>query len=265
MHKNAYFLVKFCKIFPGACPRTPRMVVPSALPSKLIFDVTRLWRNLPPLGNFLRTSLQILHAALSRSYQAVVFFIFYGKVHKFSSCLAFLGKLSRVWPAEVIISSSRDQGRNEVKRRPGQKANLAPQYSNLRSFGSNSTLLKKVIVTLLGLFGSSRSHSSHPRVIQRPGNGAPLAHPRYAPARDRQSAWADKKFFFRQTLYHQERKVSSCVTDCTRSWTDESCWQCNCNKSKSKCPAALLHLRSVTWKTCLLLNNFLFASSVVRS
>jgi len=38
-------------------PGLPRMVVPSALPLKLICDVTRLWRNFAPLGNFLRTPL----------------------------------------------------------------------------------------------------------------------------------------------------------------------------------------------------------------
>jgi len=39
-------------------PDAPRMVVPSALPLKLICDVTRLWRNFGlPLGNVLRTPL----------------------------------------------------------------------------------------------------------------------------------------------------------------------------------------------------------------
>ena len=46
--------------------------------------------------------------------------------------------------------------------------------SNLRSFGSKSTLLKKVLVRLLRLFGVPRSDSA-------PGNCAPLALPRYAP------------------------------------------------------------------------------------
>ena len=55
------------------------------------------------------------------------------------------------------------QGRNEVRWRPGQEASLAPQCSNLRSFGSKRTVLKKVLVTLLGLFGASHSHSAPPQ------------------------------------------------------------------------------------------------------
>ena len=40
--------MKFCKILPGGCPRTPRIVLPSALPLMLICDVTRLWQNFAP-------------------------------------------------------------------------------------------------------------------------------------------------------------------------------------------------------------------------
>jgi len=49
------------------------------------------------------------------------------------------------------------QGRNEVRWRPGQEASLAPPCSKLRSFGSKFTVLQKVLVTLLGLFGARRS------------------------------------------------------------------------------------------------------------
>jgi len=45
-------------------------------------------------------------------------------------------------------------GRNEVTWRQGQEAGLAPPCSNLRSFGSKCTVLKKVFVTLLGLYGT---------------------------------------------------------------------------------------------------------------
>jgi len=38
------------------------MVVPSALLQKLICDVTRFWRNFGPLGNFLRTPLDVAQA-----------------------------------------------------------------------------------------------------------------------------------------------------------------------------------------------------------
>ena len=46
------------------------------------------------------------------------------------------------------------QGRNEVRWRPGQEASSTPPCSNLRSFGSKCTVLKKIFVTLLGLFGA---------------------------------------------------------------------------------------------------------------
>jgi len=55
------------------------------------------------------------------------------------------------------------QGRIKVRWRPGKEASLAPPCSNLRSFGSKCTVLKKVLVTLLRLFGA-------PAVIHRPGN-----------------------------------------------------------------------------------------------
>jgi len=55
------------------------------------------------------------------------------------------------------------QGRNEIRWRPGQEASLAHQCSNLRSFGSKFTALKKVLATMLGLSAPTavirRSHS----------------------------------------------------------------------------------------------------------
>jgi len=54
------------------------------------------------------------------------------------------------------------QGRNEVRWCPGQEASLAPPCSNLMSFGSKCTVLKKVLLTLLGHFGASRSDSAPP-------------------------------------------------------------------------------------------------------
>jgi len=53
---------------------------------------------------------------------------------------------------------------------PMQEASLEPPCSNLKSFGSKCTVLKKVLVTLLGLFGA-------PIVIRRPGNCAPIVAP----------------------------------------------------------------------------------------
>jgi len=46
------------------------------------------------------------------------------------------------------------QGGNEVRWHPGQEASLPPPCYNLKSFASKSTVLKKVIVTLLALFGA---------------------------------------------------------------------------------------------------------------
>jgi len=50
-----------------------------------------------------------------------------------------------------------NQGRDEVRWRPGHEASLAPPYWNLRSFGSKFALLKKVLVTLLGLLDPPQS------------------------------------------------------------------------------------------------------------
>jgi len=54
---------------------------------------------------------------------------------------------------DYLLESPYLQGRNEVGWRPGHEASLAPSCLNLRSSGSKSTVLKKVLVTLLGLFG----------------------------------------------------------------------------------------------------------------
>ena len=45
------------------------------------------------------------------------------------------------------------QGRNEVRWRLGRETSLAPPCSNLRFFGNKCTVLKKVLMTLLWLFG----------------------------------------------------------------------------------------------------------------
>jgi len=42
------FSCNFANFFRGHAPVHPRMVVPSALPLKLIRDVTRFWRNFAP-------------------------------------------------------------------------------------------------------------------------------------------------------------------------------------------------------------------------
>jgi len=48
-----------------------------------------------------------------------------------------------------------------VRWRPGQETSLAPPCSNLRSFGSKCTVMKKGLVILLG-------HHGTPAVIWRP-------------------------------------------------------------------------------------------------
>ena len=49
------------------------------------------------------------------------------------------------------------QGRNEVRCRPRQEASLALQYLNLSSFESKFSVLKKVLVTFLGLVCTPQS------------------------------------------------------------------------------------------------------------
>jgi len=44
------------------------------------------------------------------------------------------------------------RGRNKVRWRLGKETSLAPPCSNLRSFGSKCTVLKKVLMTILWLF-----------------------------------------------------------------------------------------------------------------
>jgi len=49
---------------------------------------------------------------------------------------------------QYLENRKRWQGRNQVRWRTGQEASLAPPCSNLRSFGSKCTALKKVFTTL---------------------------------------------------------------------------------------------------------------------
>jgi len=59
-----------------------------------------------------------------------------------------------------LVKMCGNQGRNEVRLRPGQEARLAPPRSNLRSFGSKCTPLKKVLAILLGLSDAPCSDSA---------------------------------------------------------------------------------------------------------
>jgi len=110
--------------------------------------------------------------------------------------LTCFARVCRIFISEVSESQcGSNQGRNEVIWRPGKKTNSAPPWSyrlphgrslatlrsNLSYFEGKFTVLKKVLVTLLGLFGASRNNSaplqwsSDPVVNLRPGNCAPFA------------------------------------------------------------------------------------------
>jgi len=67
---------------------------------------------------------------------------------------SFVTRAFRGTCASVEMLKGYMQRRNEVRWRPGQEASLAPPCSNLKSFGSKYTVLKKVLVTLMGLLGA---------------------------------------------------------------------------------------------------------------
>jgi len=72
------------------------------------------------------------------------------------------------------------QGRNEVRWRPGQEAKFGAPCSNLRSFGSKCTVLKKVLVTFLKLFDAP-AVMRRPHDDSAPGELFPLAPPSLHP------------------------------------------------------------------------------------
>jgi len=72
------------------------------------------------------------------------------------------------------------QGRNEVRWSPGQEATSAPPCSKLRSFGSQCTVVKKVLLTLLGIFRTPRSGSA-PHSDSAPWLLCPFAPPSLRP------------------------------------------------------------------------------------
>ena len=58
---------------------------------------------------------------------------------------------SRLRSSSTLYDIQSDQGRTKVRCCPGQETNLAPSCSNLKSFRSKCTIMKKVPATLLGL------------------------------------------------------------------------------------------------------------------
>jgi len=65
----------------------------------------------------------------------------------------------RLASSHFVFSSTWTGGRSEVTWRPGARSRFGAPWSNLKSFGSKSTVMKKVLATLLGLFGAPRSDS----------------------------------------------------------------------------------------------------------
>jgi len=82
-------------------------------------------------------------------------------------CCVYVCKFDVYWRhicCNILSSMSANQGRNEVRCHPGQEASLAPPCSNLRSFGSKPTVLKKYLWHRLDI-------SAPPAVIRRPHIG----------------------------------------------------------------------------------------------
>ena len=109
----------------------------------------------------------------------------YDQTFSFSHCISTLS----IWCCIFFARWTRvlwGKGVTRLNSARGKKQVWRPHVRN-RSFGSKYTILKKVLVTLLGLFGAPRTHSVAPQwfgaptVTRRPGNCAPLARRRYAP------------------------------------------------------------------------------------
>jgi len=145
---------------------------------------------------------------------------------------------------EKVQNLTTQQERNEVRWRPGQEASLAPLCSNLSFFGSKCTVLKKVLVTFLVLFGTL-------------GIVPPLPSHRYAPATQRTSFW--------WPMFEKNTKVNSPfqTSVVARVW----CLSCNSNwKVQTKAnssftnsdgasgPKSYEHLRNSLRSFCLVSN-----------
>ena len=126
------------------------------------------------------------------------------------------------------MQSTATQGRNKVRWRPGQEASLPPPCSKLRSFGSKYSVLKKVPVTLLELFGDSAAIRHPPQwfgapiVIRRPGNCAPLVTPLKPSIIKIIIVFQSKK-----TVYKQEQQ--NCIEN-VNQWTQEKSENFQCKR-----------------------------------
>jgi len=100
------------------------------------------------------------------------------------------------------------QRRNEVRWRAGQETSLTSPCSNLSSFGSKCTLLKKVLMTWDFLAPCSDS---------APGNCAPC-HPRYVIGVMQQKSQKFSKANNFKSEHHEHLQFSKTIND--RSCTD---------------------------------------------
>jgi len=68
-----------------------------------------------------------------------------------------------------------NQGRNDVRWRPGQEANLAPPFSNLKSFRKEMYCIEESTCDIIGTFQRPSQWFGSPIAIRRPENCAPIA------------------------------------------------------------------------------------------
>jgi len=100
-----------------------------------------------------------------------------GRHHCLAKIKIFMYSLLNLYSAPHARDGTRLDGARDNK----QVWSLAPPCSNLRSFRSKWTVLKKALVTMLGLFGALRSESA-PHGDSGPGKFFPLTPSHYASA-----------------------------------------------------------------------------------
>jgi len=124
---------------------------------------------------------QVARLAVLRSNSRILAFLKWFGVKKMmfgifkNLCLSDCGRLGilEIFLRTQILSFL-PRGVTRLDGAQGKKQVWRPPCWNLRSYGSNVTVLNKVLVTLLGLFGASRSDSA-------PGELCPPCPPLSAP------------------------------------------------------------------------------------
>jgi len=117
-------------------------------------DIQKLLSN----GNQIRTRISETLLAIFRGYRLLEKVAHCTIIHLVSSEPPFHPSVP--WLRVCLRCKLCTQGHNEGRWCPGQKASLAPPWSNLSSFERKFTILKKVLVTLLRLFDASCSNST---------------------------------------------------------------------------------------------------------